>query len=95
MNGPRMLQVEGMRPFLYTAPSREAANIIADMICVYYGQETVMTGIWALNVRLRDKRKGLNPTTNAWRRRWVTVRSESFLDSVVNIVVRPFKNGAA
>ena len=38
MNGPGNFQVEVMRPFLFTASSREAANIIADMACIHYGQ---------------------------------------------------------
>ena len=74
MNGPGNFQVEGMRPFLFTADSREGANIIADMVCVHYGQLRVMAGIWALDVQFRDKREGLTPTSNAWRRRWLRVR---------------------
>jgi hypothetical protein len=74
MNDPGIFQVEGMRPFLFTAHHRESADIIADMVCVHYEQLTVMTGIWALDVQFRDKREGLTPTTNAWRRRWLAVR---------------------
>jgi hypothetical protein len=74
LKGPGSLQVEGMRPFLYTAESREQANIIADMVCIHYEQLTVMAGIWAHDVQFRDKREELSPTSNAWRRRWLAVK---------------------
>jgi len=36
--GPGHFQVEGMRPFLFTAETQEKANIIADLICIHYEQ---------------------------------------------------------
>lgn len=74
MNGPGSFQAEGMRPFLFTADSREGANIITDMVCIHYEQLTVMAGTWAHDIQFRDKREELSPTSNAWRRRWLTAR---------------------
>ena len=72
-------QVEGMRPFLFTAGSREQADIITDLVCAHYKQEQVMAGVWAHDVEFRDRRD-LHPWLAGcevgsagwnWRVRWM------------------------
>jgi hypothetical protein len=72
MNGPYNFQVEGMRPFLFTAESQDKANIIADLVCIHYEQVTVMAGIWAQDVQFREKRELIPFFTNMLSPSWMT-----------------------
>jgi hypothetical protein len=51
------LQDEPMRPFLFTAKSREEADRIADALCIHYKQTSVMVGIWAQETQIRYRRE--------------------------------------
>jgi len=61
------LQVEGVRPFLFTAETQEEANIIADLVCVLYGQEEVMTFVWGWEVQFRKRQEGIEVFVNMLR----------------------------
>ena len=55
MSRPGEFQIEGMRPFLFTAETQEKANIIADLVCIHYDQDIVMTYICGHHVQLRKR----------------------------------------
>jgi hypothetical protein len=61
------LQVEGMRPFLFTAETQEEANIIADLVCSLYGQDEVMTFVWGWEVQFRKRREEIEFFANMLR----------------------------
>jgi hypothetical protein len=70
MNGPNNFQVEGVRPFLFTAETQEKADIIADLVCIHYDQITVMMSVWAQDVQFRDKRELIPFFTNMLSANW-------------------------
>jgi hypothetical protein len=54
-SGINKLQIEGMRPFLFTAKTKIQSDIIADLICIHYGQETVMKFVLGYDVEFRKQ----------------------------------------
>ncbi len=48
-------QIEGMRPFLFTAKAKIEADIIADLICIHYGQQVVMKFVFGYDVDFRKR----------------------------------------
>lgn len=48
-------QIEGMRPFLFTAKSKIEAHIIADLICIHYDQKVVMKFVLGSDVEFRRR----------------------------------------
>jgi hypothetical protein len=64
-------QIEGMRPFLFTAETQEKANIIADLVCKHYDQKTVTTYVMGQNVQFRDEREMVEFFTNMLSPKWV------------------------
>jgi len=71
MSRPGELQIEGMRPFLFTAETQEKANIIADLVCKHYDQKTVMTYIWGHHVQFRKRWEMIPFFTNMLSAKWV------------------------
>jgi hypothetical protein len=71
MSRPGELQIEGMRPFLFTAETQERANIIADLVCKHYDQKTVMTYIWGHHVQFRERWEMIPFFTNMLSSKWV------------------------
>jgi hypothetical protein len=71
MSRPGELQIEGMRPFLFTAETQEKANIIADLVCKHYDQKTVMTYIWGHHVQFRERWEMIPFFTNMLSAKWV------------------------
>jgi hypothetical protein len=68
-------QIEGMRPFLFTAKTKIESDIIADLICNHYGQETVMKFVLGYDVELRKRWEMIPFFTNVLvpkKRRWLT-----------------------
>ena len=53
--GVDKFQIEGMRPFLFTAKAKIEADIIADLICIHYDQRAVMKFVWGYDVEFRKR----------------------------------------
>jgi hypothetical protein len=89
MNGLDHFQIEGMRPFLFTAETQEKANIIADLVCIHYEQLAVMTCVWAFDVQFRERRELIPFFTNMLGSRWMRrLRAELSTISFAGKVVR-------
>jgi hypothetical protein len=71
MNGVEHFQVEGMRPFHFTAETQEKANIIADLVCIHYDQLFVMTYVCGYDVQFRKKWEMVECYTSMLGPRWM------------------------
>lgn len=78
MPGPDKLQIEGMRPFLFTVETQEKANIIVDLVCKHYEQDVVMTYVCGDHVQFRKGWEMIPFFTNMLDPKWVRrLRAES------------------